>query len=93
MQRVPQRQHVADRIGGRERHGHRADDAGVDERHREEHARDVADILAEPGGDRAGVLEVAEFLPVPANVAAANAIIATAPTITSTMPIHRSARS
>jgi hypothetical protein len=52
----------------------------------------MPDILSEAGGHRSGVLEMAEF-GTPCEVAAVSAIIATAPTITSTMPIQRSARS
>ena len=56
-----ERQHVANGVGRRERHGGGSDDAGVDQGDREHHARRPPRIFAEASRDRAGVGEGAEF--------------------------------
>ncbi len=60
VQRVVQGEHVADRVGGRQSHSHRTDDARIDQGNSEEHAGGMSHMLAEAGGDRTGVLETAE---------------------------------
>jgi len=61
MQGVLQRQHIADRIGCRQRHRRSADDAGVDKGDGEHDAPCPAGIFADPARDGTGVGEIAEF--------------------------------
>nr|CUV13469.1 conserved protein of unknown function [Ralstonia solanacearum] len=57
MQRVAHRQHVADGIRGRQRHRARADDAGIQQRDREQDAGPAARLPLQPdgGAQRIGV--------------------------------------
>ena len=58
MQRMPQRQHIADGVGGCERHRRGADDASIDEREREQDRRQLPRISLQPGRDGARVGKV-----------------------------------
>jgi hypothetical protein len=58
---MAQVQHVTDRVGGGERYRRSTDDAGVEQRQREQRRRNGTDILFEPGSDASCVAELAEF--------------------------------
>ena len=91
MQRMANLEHVADRVRGRQRHGCRADDAGVEQRHGEDARRGVRPTyFSSPAITPPASVKLPNS-GVPANSAAQNEIIATAPIITNAMPIHRSA--
>jgi hypothetical protein len=58
---MAQIEHVADRVGGRQRHCRGADDAGVEQRQREQHRGDLPGVPVEAEGDASGITERANF--------------------------------
>ena len=60
VERVLAREHVAEGVGGRQRHRRGADDRGVEQNDREERPGAVAEVVLETRGDPRGVGEVAE---------------------------------
>lgn len=89
---MAQREHIADRISSRQRNGHRANHAGVDQRDCEEGARQMSGMSANARRDSRNILET-DGLGVSGEGRGSQSMIATTLTIISAMPIPRSARS
>src|ERR1700730_12656454 len=61
MQRIPPREYIAEGIGGGQRHSGCTDDAGIEQRKREEYRGSFPEILLHAGGDCACIDEISEF--------------------------------
>src|ERR1700681_1848121 len=58
---MPPREYIAEGIGGGQRHSGCADDAGIEQRKREEYRWSLPEILLHSGGDCASIDEIPEF--------------------------------